>query len=142
MKVDEEEINIKLENTDVHEGHSLISSILEGVKKKYKCEKCGKAYSKAQHLKYHINSIHYGIKNQKCEICGITFSLSGDLNRHISSVHEGAKAFKCEICNKTFTRASGVNRHMKTAHEGRDKYFPQKSKLFRNRLKNFETFPN
>ena len=24
----------------------------------------------------------------------------------------------------------------------RDKYFPQKLKLFRNRLKNFETFPN
>ena len=24
----------------------------------------------------------------------------------------------------------------------RDKYFPRKSKLFRNRLKNFETFPN
>ena len=26
--------------------------------------------------------------------------------------------------------------------ENRDKYFPQKSKLFRNRLKNFETYPN
>ena len=26
--------------------------------------------------------------------------------------------------------------------QNRDKYFPRKSKLFRNRLENFETFPN
>ena len=38
--------------------------------------------------------------------------------------------------------AGGDIRTITSLPKGRDKYFPRKSKLFRNRLKKIETFPN
>ena len=42
-----------------------------------KCKSCDKSFSKAGHLKLHINTIHKGQKNYKCHSCSKSFSQVG-----------------------------------------------------------------
>ena len=42
-------------------------------KKAHKCEFCDKSLSTANYLKIHVESIHFGLKNQSCEICSKSF---------------------------------------------------------------------
>ena len=60
----------------IHEGH-----------KDYKCESCGKSFSRAGHLNSHVKRIHDGQKNQICNICGIVFVETSELNKHIKKFH-------------------------------------------------------
>ena len=46
-------------------------------------------FSQAQHLKKHIHTIHEGHKDYKCDSCGKLFSRDASLKRHIQTVHEG-----------------------------------------------------
>ena len=52
--------------------------------KDHKCDSCGKSFSSAQMMKYHIKAIH---NNHKCDICGKSFSQGRFLNRHINAIH-------------------------------------------------------
>ena len=48
-----------------------------------------KAFSKAAHLKRHINSVHNGQKDHKCDSCGKAFSKASKLKKHVMAVHNG-----------------------------------------------------
>ena len=68
--------------------------------KYYKCEPCGKSFTRGSTLKRHIHTIHEGHKDYKCESCGKSFSHAHHLKTHIQTVHEG---HKCESCDKSFS---------------------------------------
>ena len=49
-------------------------------------------------------------KDFKCEICGKNFSRHEVLKRHIKIIHEGIKDFKCNQCHKTFGQQENLKR--------------------------------
>ena len=51
------------------------------------CESCEKAFSSAQILRIHIDSIHNCQRDHKCQSCAKAFSHARYLERHINSVH-------------------------------------------------------
>ena len=74
-----------------------IKSIHEGLKKNHKCDLCDKAFSNIGHLKVHINSFHYGIRNYKCHLCYKAFSENGKLKRHLLTVQHSDKKANCGV---------------------------------------------
>ena len=91
------------------------NAILKG-HKDYKCESCGKSFTRRQSLKKHVHAIHEGHKNHKCPSCGKCFSQAENLKTHFNTVHEGHKYFKCKSCNKSFSSAGYLKRHIYKIH--------------------------
>ncbi|XP_071105343.1 uncharacterized protein [Haliotis cracherodii] len=80
--------------------------------KKYKCDTCGKSFSRSNTLVTH-KRIHTGDKPFKCEQCGRAFRQPGNLTRH-RLTHTTFKPYVCSTCNKAFNRASNLHTHMRT----------------------------
>ena len=55
----------------------------------YKCESCGKSFSRLDNLKRHMHTVHEGRKDSKCE--DKSFTEAESLKKHIHTVHEGQK---------------------------------------------------
>ena len=86
--------------------------------KDHKCNSCGKEFSRADHLKTHINAVHNGVKDYKCHSCGKSFSQAGSLRIHINAVHNGQKDHKCDSCGKPFSQAEHLKSHIYEVHNG------------------------
>ena len=63
-------------------------------------------------LKKHIAVVHDGIRKYRCEKCDKAFSQLGNLKKHISCVHEGMKKFRCHICDKSFGQLGSLKAHV------------------------------
>jgi hypothetical protein len=59
----------------------------KGPKISPQCEDCGAAFSRSDHLKRHIKSVHIGVKSYVCPACHRSFARSDDLHRHVRLVH-------------------------------------------------------
>lgn len=53
-------------------------------------------------------------KTFKCETCGKAFRRSEHLKRHIRSVHSSERPFACPTCDKKFSRSDNLAQHIKT----------------------------
>ena len=72
--------------------------------------------SEAKILKQHINLVHNGQKDYKCDSCGKAFSRANSLKIHIISVHNGQKDYKCESCGKSFPQGGNLKNHINAVH--------------------------
>ena len=64
-----------------------MENISNTVEKKFQCK-----FPRKGNFKKHIHE-----KDYKCESCGKSFSKACNLKRHNHTVHEGHKDYKCEI---------------------------------------------
>ena len=67
------------------------------------CPICNKSYSQKA-LKFHISSVHDGVKPFKCSSCDASFARNNHLRRHYGNVHEGKREFMCILCKDSFTK--------------------------------------
>jgi len=63
--------------------------------------------SKAPHRRLYFS------KNFRCESCGKHFSRSDHVKRHMQ-LHTGDRPFACEVCDKTFGRRDKLTAHQRT----------------------------
>ena len=82
----------------------------------HKCDECGKTFSQASGLKYHIENVHEDIKKVECEYCGKSLK-THTLANHIRLVHEGVKPYKCDKCEKSFGKRINLRKHVEQVHE-------------------------
>ena len=76
----------------------------------FECNVCfGISFMQARSLKRHIHECH---KNFKCNSCGKSFTRAYSLNIHIKTIHKGHKDFKCDSCGKSFKEASNLRKHI------------------------------
>jgi hypothetical protein len=60
---------------------------MSGTKMSPQCDDCGATFSRSDHLKRHIKSVHIGVKSHVCPACHRSFARSDDLHRHVRLVH-------------------------------------------------------
>ena len=87
--------------------------------KTYKCDHCGKCFSRKSAIVIHIRT-HTGEKPYKCDQCTMSFSQTGHLIRH-KRTHTGEKPHKCDQCGKCFVLKHHLNTH-KSTHTGEKPY--------------------
>ncbi|VDL59434.1 unnamed protein product [Hymenolepis diminuta] len=85
--------------------------------KPFQCPDCDKSFTAKYSLQTHAMRAHGDLRPFKCEICFIAFPRSGYLKRHVQIVHENLRPFKCEICDKTFSGPYTLKNHVKNVHE-------------------------
>lgn len=81
--------------------------------KPFQCEMCEKVYTTRGALKFHIESLHKGVKFP-CHLCSVTLSNKQALDRHIRNVHVvSVRKYKCGSCDKAFKDKESLSRHVK-----------------------------
>lgn len=90
-------------------GNASRQAAKPAVKRPHKCDVCGKAFMRMNHLNSHYLQ-HTGLKPHKCDFCGKSFTQIGTLNRHAIS-HTGNRAHKCDVCGKSFVQSTHLKNH-------------------------------
>jgi uncharacterized Zn-finger protein len=116
-------------SADTHtSGHSLVikrpparklkgtSDGGDGKARPFKCELCGKLFTKPEVMKRHKRS-HSMTKDFSCSFCDMSFHRRDCLTDHLRN-HTGERPFQCTICNKKFTRGFVLLRHMRIHTDG------------------------
>jgi len=79
--------------------------------RKFKCDKCEKAFRQLSTLTQHKASKHSSSKPYVCEICTKSFSRVSILINH-KKIHKNGKDFRCNICEKAFHQKINLKMHM------------------------------
>ncbi len=90
-----------------------------------KCEECQEVFRTTYQLKFHVNSVHKGMKVIDCEHCSKKFTKTNCLWSHMRLNHpqelkkkkEKAKpSTECSVCHKKFLKAENLKRHVQGVH--------------------------
>ncbi|WAR18139.1 ZN282-like protein [Mya arenaria] len=87
--------------------------------KPFKCQICGKAFSRKRVMVGHIYTCHYNICGRSfkpCAICGKIFASKNKLARHMT-VHTGERPFTCSLCGKGFSQKDNMKTHLIKVHK-------------------------
>ncbi|XP_044727325.1 zinc finger protein OZF-like isoform X1 [Chrysoperla carnea] len=86
--------------------------VVHSNEKPHACDRCDKAYRRADHLKQHIAQAHLNIRKYQCTFCTHAFFTKRNLTHHVRR-HTGEKPHKCEVCGKGFVQKDAMKTHMK-----------------------------
>ena len=70
------------------------------MKKKWACTDCDYSTDFKRDQRHLVT--HSKVKAYKCDACGKGFTRNGDLTRHTKSVHTKESQHECEVCKKVF----------------------------------------
>ena len=85
----------------------------------FKCNECGKEFSRNVQLERHVKSDHSKEKLSKqynCNKCEFTQESEAMLKEHLAKHNEHEPLFKCNDCGKEFSRNMQLERHVKSYH--------------------------
>ena len=83
--------------------------------KKFKCESCGKLFSRKGDLKQHVRFVHEKIKQFSCPYCHNRFHTNASLTRHLAT-QSGVKNYKCSHCDYAVVRQKHLTVHINARH--------------------------
>ena len=104
--------------------------------KKFKCDKCGKQFTRKDSLKNHVRLVHEGKPDYICPVCQKGFVRKRDFTVHCENVHKGKrkgpipKVFStpnnrfnyetlfCQQCDYSCKQSWQLTIHVRTKHEG------------------------
>lgn len=91
--------------------HELICKKRASIKKVFRCEQCGKEYSRKDVLLKHKKRSCKGKKNKvfECSVCSKQFIRKKNLDRHCE-IHL-KKNYTCDICDKEYKRIDHYEMH-------------------------------
>ncbi|XP_046385681.1 zinc finger protein 721-like [Ischnura elegans] len=91
---------------------------LKNSTKTYKCDECGKIFTKNSNYKQHLGIHFVDLQRYQCKVCGQSFAWKSTLNKHMSNAHQTGPApkFTCGFCAKEYTTSSQVQEHIKRDH--------------------------
>ena len=97
--------------------------------KPFKCNDCGKSFSKKSTLDQHILDVHLKLKPFMCHICVESFAQQTSLDKHIASQHrEDLKLVQCQVCDETFKNSKELETHIRQFHIVTDHQCPHCNK--------------
>uniref|UniRef100_A0A3B1K879 C2H2-type domain-containing protein n=1 Tax=Astyanax mexicanus TaxID=7994 RepID=A0A3B1K879_ASTMX len=76
----------------------------------FTCSTCGKNFSSARSLQWHMD-VHSGKRPHQCSQCGKSFKRLSNLREH-GKIHTGERPFPCSQCGKTFLKLSNLKDHV------------------------------
>jgi len=79
-----------------------------------KCDLCNYETSKRENLKFHIRSVHEGVR-YTCEHCGYQAMRQENLRAHIRDLHENLTFF-CNKCQFQTNRKRKIHEHIRGTH--------------------------
>ena len=82
----------------------------------FKCDKCGRRFTRKSGLNKHIRAVHLNIRNFLCDMCPKKFTQKGDLNKHRLTIHLKQRNFQCDECDKDFTTKGTLKQHKLIVH--------------------------
>ncbi|KAH3690167.1 hypothetical protein DPMN_191886 [Dreissena polymorpha] len=80
---------------------------IQGVKKPFPCEQCGKKFSTKDDLNRHVRR-EVAAKQFTCLICNAKLREKIDLQAHLDN-HNGEKNFACDMCEKRYRHRSSLS---------------------------------
>ena len=85
------------------------------------CPKCGKTYSRAQSMLFHITKHEEEdqLELLSCGECGLKFKKKSKLEQHVERQHN--TGLQCETCSRQFSDPANLEEHMRT-HTGERPY--------------------
>lgn len=88
----------------------------------FRCNPCGKRFTKSSHLHEHLAAKHLRKKTFECTHCGQLFFYKRNLAAHSSKAHLDQtinvnRQFLCDECGESFLSASNLHYHKKFGHE-------------------------
>ncbi|XP_046395406.1 gastrula zinc finger protein xFG20-1-like isoform X2 [Ischnura elegans] len=83
--------------------------------KRFRCDNCGKAYTKKYTYNLHVEVCQLKTKTFECRTCGKQLSTRSSLSNHYKS-HSTIKTYQCSMCPKQFSHSSNRNIHLKDIH--------------------------
>ena len=98
------------------QNHMLNHTFIPNADGDLQCEHCDYKCKKIPRLKFHINSVHLGVRPHLCDFCPAAFPTKGALNTHRMS-HTGERNFPCMFCEKAFHSKHNLVTHVRT-HTG------------------------
>jgi len=81
----------------------------------YVCLECSATFPKPLRMLRHLKNYHFSIKDFKCEQCGKEFTRYDNYKYHLIA-HTGQLPYPCCICTKRFLRADKILEHYKCMH--------------------------